>query len=134
MQVNRAIDGWPCLLTVNTASERTIVRTDMVSGQRLPLTGKTLCDMTGHCTTLDRPVEVTMTVGDTQLSMPVYIADTEEQCILVLDCLADSGTRVDLSARMLQFPGREVPLFEQADSARVIVAKNTHILLSLKLW
>ena len=127
VQVAGAIDGEPCLLTVDTASERTIVRTDMVPGRRLHLAERQLCGVTGHCTALEGPVEVTLTVGGAQVSMPAYVADIEEQCILGLDYLAGSGARVDFSAGILEFRGREVPLLMQEDNAQVIVSKKTVI-------
>ena len=52
VQVAGAIDGEPCLLAVDTASERTIERTDMVPGRRLHLVERQLCAVTGHGTWL----------------------------------------------------------------------------------
>ncbi|KAG7157489.1 hypothetical protein Hamer_G005932 [Homarus americanus] len=56
VQVEGEINGIRCPLVIDTASERTFVRLDVVCHRQLPETSQQLCGITGQCAELKGPI------------------------------------------------------------------------------
>ena len=69
------VKGCPARLMVDTGTERTIVREDMVDERIVPESTELLCDVTCECISMRRPVSVNMGVGDVMERLPVSRAD-----------------------------------------------------------
>ncbi len=65
-----AVDGRPCGLVMDTGSERTFAREEVVAAQELPVSGRQLCGVTGHCVTLRGPVKFKIVVGRVEEELP----------------------------------------------------------------
>jgi len=109
-QVDGKVDGVECSVVVDTGSERTMVRANIVSHRQLPETSHRLSGVTGHCTELRGPVDVKFQLGGKEESLAVYVADMEDTCILGLDYLVSRRCVLDFCAMQLTTGDRSVPL------------------------
>lgn len=99
MLASGMVDGRLTKLVVDTGSEWTFVRKDMVDTLGIPKAKQLLCGITGVCTTVKGPVLVYVHVGSVKEHLPVFIAALEDPCLLGLDYLMHVGACVDLQAR-----------------------------------
>ena len=134
MQVEGTVDGKACRLTVDTASEKTFVRPDMLSTKRPPVAAQRLCGVTGHCAELRGPVEARITIGSEEKEMPVYIADIEDSCLLGLDYLLQSRACLDFGGMSMEIQGTKVPLWEMNGSAHAVATQTTLIPARTETW
>ena len=98
-QVYGKIDGVECTMIVDTGSEKTLVRPDVLSHRRLPETSRRVSGVTGHSVELRGPVDVTLQLGDKEESLTVYVADIEDPCILGMDYLVSCRCELDFCTR-----------------------------------
>ena len=112
------IDGVQCHLVVDTGSNQTVLRADMVDGRDLPPVPGGLCDVTGKRSPLFGPTEVMLTVGAHTSLRSVYVSPSlEVPCILGLGFLtgsqlyAESGGDVNENPR---FSGPTLPTDDQS--------------------
>ena len=113
------MDGHPCRLVVDTGSERTFVRGDMVARQDLPTTQQRMCGITGHCVPLAGPVTAEVTAGTVQQELPVFVADMEEPGLLGMDYLTQGAACLDFGRGVMRVLGEEVPLLPWEAAERV---------------
>ena len=130
------VDGWvggrQMSILVDTGSNRTLVRSDVIPNMNLPSVPGGLCDVTGRRTGLRGPVEVDVTLGGQTSRQAVFVAEElEERCILGLDYLSANNCQLDLRRMTLQVHKATVPLKEtQQDSPktyRVVVRRQVRI-------
>ncbi len=119
------MDNKPCNLTVDTGAERTFLREDTVAADLEP-SGQQLSGVTGHCMQLKGPVQAKVTVGDVDETLPVYVADLEEN-LLGLDYLKESKAVLDFGDMTMGIGNRKVPLLEGGSDVRVLTACATRI-------
>ncbi|ROT65408.1 hypothetical protein C7M84_016621 [Penaeus vannamei] len=106
MRVAGKINRRPVEMVVDTGSELTFIRKDLIVSCGIPKAGQKLCGVTGDCIPMRGPVWVSLNVGDVIERLPVFVAEMEDPCLLGLDYLA----RVDLQRRRMTVRGHEVPL------------------------
>ena len=119
--VSGRVNDSPCPLVVDTGSNRTVLRADVLSNQNLPQVPGGLCDVTGRHTPLFGPVEVSLAIGGYASRHTVYVSsELEERGILGLDYLQHHGCTLDLTGMVMTLGGTEIPLYQQerASSAR----------------
>ena len=106
-------------ILVDSGSNKTIVRTDVVEAKEVPEAQIDLCGVTGHRIPLRGPVDVELQVGATSLRHSVYMADIEDPCILGLDFMTKYDCKIDIPNLTMEAAGVQVPLQIQAEhSAR----------------
>ncbi|XP_050710864.1 uncharacterized protein LOC126995392 isoform X2 [Eriocheir sinensis] len=127
-QVEGKVDGvlWP--VVVDTGSERTLVRPDVVSHRRLPKTSHRLCGVTGHYAELRGPVDVKFELGGKEEFLSVYVADMDDSCILGMDYLVSYRCELDFRAKQLTVGGRRVPLMTVNKEDLPVTIKRTTII------
>lgn len=96
------INGRSLWLVVDTGSERTLVREDLVNASAVPEADQLLCGVTGECVAMRGPVEVNIGLGNVTERMPVFLAALEDPCLLGIDFLSRVGASIDLSQRKLK--------------------------------
>ncbi len=84
-----------------------------------------LCGVSGHCTTLRRPMEASIRVGPVEQERPVYVADIDDPCLLGLDYLLESIVCLYFGEMGMEVQGKEVPLLKAKASTQVEAAKTT---------
>ncbi|KAK8388388.1 hypothetical protein O3P69_020407 [Scylla paramamosain] len=75
---------------------------------------------------LKGPVQAKVTVGDVDETLPVYVADLEEN-LLGLDYLKESKAVLDFGDMTMGIGNRKVPLLEGGSDVRVLTACATRI-------
>ncbi|ROT67655.1 hypothetical protein C7M84_014239 [Penaeus vannamei] len=110
MRVAGKINRCPVEMVVDTGSELTFIRKDLIVSCGVPKAGQKLCGVTGDCIPMRGPVWVSLNVGDMIERLPVFVAEMEDPCLLGLDYLARVEACVDLQRRRMTVRGHEVPL------------------------
>ena len=111
IQVSGYINDVCFPLIVDSGSNCTLLRRDVLCGAQLPEITEGLCDVTGRRSTLRGPTEVQIRVGGHSSAQKVYVADElAEPCILGLDYLVANQGVIDMSTRQLKLNGLMVPL------------------------
>ncbi|KAK3895061.1 hypothetical protein Pcinc_001229 [Petrolisthes cinctipes] len=110
VRVDGRIDGKKCYLVIDSASEQTFVRPDVLHHRYLPESSEQLCGVTGHCAELKGPLEVRIEVAGQEATLPVYVAEMEDQCLLGLDYLLFMGCELNFSSMKLKVRGKSVPI------------------------
>ena len=111
VQVAGSINGseWPMI--VDTGSNQTILRQDVLEDKDIPVAAEELSDVTGGRSRLWGPVNVEFEVGGLTSRHDVYVsASIAEPCILGLDYLRQNGCSMDLSKMTLNIRGRVIPM------------------------
>ncbi|MPC34547.1 hypothetical protein E2C01_027940 [Portunus trituberculatus] len=103
-------DGQPYKLVVDTGAERMFVCSELVSACHLPEASQQLCGGTGHCTSLQNPLSVQISVGSREMMLSVFVAALEDPCLLSLDYLMQVGTCADQGRKRMRVGGEELPL------------------------
>ena len=111
------MDDKSCNLTVDTGTEHTLLREDAVAPDPEP-SGQQLSGVTGHCMQLKSPVQAKVTVGDVDETLPVYMADLEEN-LLGLDYLKETKAVLDFGDMTMGISKRKMPLLERG-SVKII--------------
>ena len=111
VQVRGHVNGQPWSFIVDSGSNHTLLRPDVLGGRALPEVPQGLCDVTGRRTTLRGPVAVELVIEGFRTVLPVYVADElEEPCILGLDFLQMNDCMLDFASMQMKVGGVLVPL------------------------
>ena len=119
VRVFGTVNGRPARLVVDTGSERTFVREDIVDAHGVPEATQLLSCVTGECTTMWGPVSVNMGVGDVMECLPVFMADLEDHACWDWTTSRGRGACVDLRRERIRVRNREVPLILGGDTQGV---------------
>ena len=88
IQVNGFINDQPQMLIVDSGSNCTLLRADVVDKSDLSMVKEGLCDVTGRRSPLRGPTVVELEIGGQRFQQELYVADElEEPWILGLDYL-----------------------------------------------
>lgn len=88
VQVAGFINAKPQTLVIDSGSNCTLLRADVLGITDLPVVQEGLCDVTGRRSSLRGPTEIQLEIGGHLTKQAVYVADEiEEPCILGLDYL-----------------------------------------------
>jgi len=85
MRVAGKINRRPVEMVVDTGSELTFIRKDLIVSCGIPKAGQKLCGVTGDCIPMRGPVWVSLNVGAVIERLPVFVAEMEDPCLLGLD-------------------------------------------------
>lgn len=86
LTVSGSIDGYNCNLIVDTGSEISIVHPDILQSwkrENLQPVTPTFRTVTGQKAPMLGKCELSIRVGSTELSKPVWVADIQDPCILL---------------------------------------------------
>ena len=100
--VDGAIGGTQCRITIDTGSNISIVRPDILQegAQVLPVSSY-LRTVTGATAPIRGRGDVSLQIGGLQTANSMWVADIADQCILGLDFLESHGCRVEVPVRVL---------------------------------
>jgi len=121
------INGRSSRLVVDTGSERTFVREDLVDARAVPEASQLMCGVTGECVAMRGPVLVNVGVGGVMERMPVFVAALEDPCLLGIDFLTRVGACADLREGKLRVRDREVPLILGGDAQSERSNQRRHV-------
>ena len=107
-------------MVIDTASEQSFVRPDVVSHKHIPNSSQQLRGITGHHASLKGPVDVRIKVGEVEENFAVYVADIEDPFILGLDYLLPRKCHVNLETMQMKLRGKTIPV-------RVNMSKKTSV-------
>lgn len=111
----------------DTESEQMLVHLDLVSHSQLLATSHRLCGITGECTELSGPVNVNLQFGEREESFAVYMADTEDPCILGIDYLASHKSELDFRAMQMTIGRNKVPLRAVNRDGLTVMVRSTTV-------
>ena len=99
LTVSGTIDGYECNLTVDTGSDISIVHPDILQDQKVktlqPVT-PSFRTVTGQKAQMKGRCNLTVRIGSTEVSQPIWVADIQDPCILGTDFLEPLGCIVNL--------------------------------------
>ena len=119
------MEGRNCQITIDTGSNISIVRPDVlpeseiqpinqcirtVTGEKAPIRGKGNLRLRIGSTEIVHPIRI----GSTEIVHPTWIADIQDECILGLDFLEPHECLVNLRNGTLQVGEEEIPLQKPA--------------------
>ena len=108
-----SMEEHPCQITIDTGSNISIIRPDVLSKQEQiciqPVT-QSLRTVTGEKAPIQGRGDLHVRIGSQEAVHPMWIADIQDECILGLDFLELHGCMVDLGDSVLHISGEEVPL------------------------
>ena len=84
LTVSGSVGGYECNLTVDTGSDISIVHPDILKDQRvetLPVT-PSFRTVTGEKAPMKGKCNITVKIGSTEVSQPMWVADIQDPCIL----------------------------------------------------
>ena len=113
LTVSGSIDGHECNLIIDTGSDISIVHPDILQNKKMEtLQPVTPCfrTVTGLKAPIKGKCNLTVRIGSTEVSQPVWIADIQDPCILGTDFLEPLGCVVNLKDSILSIGDEEVPL------------------------
>ncbi|KAK3889125.1 hypothetical protein Pcinc_006867 [Petrolisthes cinctipes] len=110
VRVDGRIDGKKCSLVIDSASEQTFLRPDVLHHRYLPESSEQLCGVSGHCAELKGPLEARIEVTGQEATLPVYVAEMEDQCLLGLDYLLSMECELNFCSMKLKVRGNSVPV------------------------
>ena len=112
LAVSGSVGGYECNLTVDTGSDISIVHPDILKDQQvetLPVT-PSFRTVTGEKAPMKGKCNLTVKIGSTEVSQPMWVADIQDPCILGTDFLEPHGCVVNLKDSILSIGDEEVPL------------------------
>ena len=128
IQVRGTINGRSWSLIVDSGSNHTLLRPDILGGLTLPEVPQGLCDVTGRRTTLRGPTEVKLVIEGHPTTLQAYVADElEEPCILGLDYLQMNDCVLDFKEMQMKINGIPVPLSASANESNHVATKALRI-------
>ena len=108
-----SVKDHPCHLTIDTGSNISIIRPDVLSKQRqtfIQPVSQFICNVTGEKVTIQGKGDLRIKMGSQEAVHPVWVADIQDECILGLDFLELHGCMVDFGDNVLHISGKEIPL------------------------
>ena len=128
IQVSATINGKSWSLIVDSGSNHTLLRPDVLGDVTLPEVPQGLCDVTGRRTTLRGPIEVDLVIEGHGTKIPVNVADElEEPCILGLDYLQMNGCVLDFATMQMKVDNIPVPLSSVATVSSHVATRALRI-------
>ena len=124
-----SINGKECQITVDTGSNISIVRPDLLQGNAdsIQPVNSYLRTVTGETAPLCGQGELQVGIGSFEVLHKMWVADITEECILGLDFLTEHACKVNLQDNVMTLGEEEIPL-EKPESKEAkcyrIVAKN----------
>lgn len=109
-QVERKTDEMICPVTIDTGSERTLMRHDVVEHQQLIRNTHRLREVTGHQAEVKGPMDVKLQLSEEEDTFPVYVGDMKDVCILGMDYLISHQCKLDFQLMKLTIGRRNVKL------------------------
>ena len=118
-RVSGSIDHNPWMITVDTGSTISIVRSDVLpkeKQQELQPAPGLLKTVTGKKIPFRGRGEMTVSIGSTQSRQWMWVADIQDECILGMDFLKSHHCLIDFQDDSLQIDDEEIPLQRVADA------------------
>ena len=131
------VEGRWCKLVVDTGSNITIVRPDVIeaSSSRILPTKTVLRTVTGETAPVKARGHLRIALGNCETKHDVWVADIVDEGIIGLDYLMANNCQVDLGGKLLYVGNDEVPLFSEsqplANSLSRIVVRRTVAVLAM---
>ena len=126
------VAGQPCNITVDTGSNISIVRPDMLNKtirDSLETSSQMLRTVTGEMAPIHGRGELTICIGGLTLPHQMWVAEITDECILGLDFLGKHGCQVNLRENVVAIGNEELPLSKPVRSVSLtccrIIAKET---------
>ena len=120
ISVKGKIGGTPCEMIVDTGSNITIVRPDVVErvGKALKIVPvkTSLRTVSGEAVPVQGRGEIAIQIGDHQAVHDIWVAEITDPCILGLDFLVANDCQIDMAGAFLSI-GREEILLNKVTSA-----------------
>ncbi len=91
LTVSGSVDGKDCVITVDTGSNISTVRPDLLRGESSQLKDSWLRTVTGERAPIHGKSTVQLEIGGLQMSHEMLIADISDECIIGLDLLEPYG-------------------------------------------
>jgi hypothetical protein len=112
--VNGKIEGIPCQLVIDTGSNITIVRPDVIAGTAIEQTivpgESSLRTVTGESAPVIGRVMLKFRLGFFETSQEVWLAEIADPCIIGLDFLMAHDCHVDIAGGTVRIGSQEIPL------------------------
>ena len=113
------VDNTNCDIIIDTGSDISIVHPDVLSGKKQeqisPASGCSLRTVTGEKAPIRGTVELTLSIGTTEVSHRMWVADIQDRCTLGMDFLEPHKCLLNLNEKVLQI-GEEEGTFDEAHS------------------
>ena len=113
LTVSGTINGTSCEITVDTGSNISIVRPDIlkdVDRSLLQPVHSYIRTMTGEQAPIHGKAQFQLGIGPLVLPQELWVADIQDQCILGLDFLYPNGCQVNLRDQLLTIGEHQIPL------------------------
>ena len=126
-----SVEEHPCQIPIDTRSNISIIRPDVLSEQELTqvkAVNQSIQTVTGERAPIQRKGDLHVRIGSQEAVHPMWIADIQDECILDLDFLELHGCMVDLADSVLHISGEEVPL-QKTGSYSLTETKTYHAVL-----
>ena len=116
------VEGRWCKLVVDTGSNITIVRPDVIeaSSARILPTKTVLRTVTGETAPVKGRGHLRIALGNCKTKHDVWVADIVEEGIIGLDYLMANNCQVDLGGKLLYVGNDEVPLFSESQPLLIV--------------
>ena len=111
------VEGRTCQITIDTGSNISIVRPDMIPEQKqseIQPVNQCIRTVTGEKAPIRGKGKLHLRIGSTEILHPTWIADIQDECILGLDFLEPHECLVNLKNGTLQIGEEEIPLQKPA--------------------
>ena len=125
-----SVEEHPCRITIDTGSNISIIRPDVLSEQEqthIQPVSQSIRTVTGEKAPIQGKGDLHVKIGSQEAVHPMWIADIQDECILGLDYLELHGCMVDLADSVLHINGEEVPL--QKTSCSLVETKTYRAVL-----
>ena len=110
LTVSGSVDGKDCVITVDTGSNISIIRPDLLHRESSQLRDSWLRTVTGERAPIHGKSTVQLEIGGLQMSHEMLIADISDECIIGLNLLEPYGCQVNLKEGILIIGDQQVPL------------------------
>lgn len=109
--VEGSIGGTQCRITIDTGSNISIIRPDVLQeGVNILPVSSYLRTVTGATAPIRGRGDFSLQIGGLQTMHSVWVADIADQCILGLDFLESHGCQVDLGESVMHIGNQQIPL------------------------
>ena len=112
-----SVDDYPCHHTIDTGSNISIIRPDVLSKQKQSLiqpVNQSIRTVTGEKVPIQGKGDLRIEIGSHGAVHPMWVADIQDECILGLDFLELHGCMVNFGDNVLHISGKEIPVQKMA--------------------
>ena len=122
-----SIDGRVCCITIDTGSDITIVRPDLVQRGRIDWNPEMewMSTVTGERAPIHGRGRLMLEIGGLQMPHDMVVADIKDECILGTDFLTPNRCVVDLKNSVLIVDNEQIPLMKPKQMATPTCSKVT---------